>query len=541
MSFKRTFSRIISAALIVTALLPFSACRDSDTDDPDKGKNAAFTSVITGNPATLDPQTCANDSSAQIIYDVFRGLYRITDGGEPVRAMAESEEISADGLVHTYRLVQGVKWYSADGFTAECTAEDFVFGFRRLMDPMLGSARAKEYYCIKNAEKINNGQIGDFSQLGVEATDKYELKITLNEPRSDLNTLLAAAPAMPCNKAFWESTEGQYGLVGECVGSNGGFYVSRWHYDKWTKSGNFAELKRNPENAEIFGICPRCITYMINEDGYERFTAGETDVYRTSDPDEIFRLSGKHADSVYTSSVWGVIFNSRGNFAERDLRIALGGCVSADEGDDIYTPASCIVPDGASAGKAGYRITAGYPERAVYSDSELTERGERAMRALPDGALSGMKLLIPEKTSLRQYAGIFIQRWQKNFGINCTVTELPYDSYLSALSEGSFDAALVRIGAHDAQGFLSAFMSSSAQNYGGADSRKLDDIIIGALTASDDKSAAKYCLEAEQFILDSGFFAPLCFGKEYVFYRRGVSEIGYDPSLGIFCFDNAVK
>ena len=84
-------------------------------------------------------------------------------------------------------------------------------------------------------------------------------------------------------------------------------------------------------------------------------------------------------------------------------------------------------------------------------------------------------------------------------------------------------------------------MSSSAQNYGGADSRKLDDIIIGALTASDDKSAAKYCLEAEQFILDSGFFAPLCFGKEYVFYGRGVSDIGYDPSMGIFCFDNAVK
>lgn len=541
MSFKRTFARIISAALIVTALFPFSACRDSDTDDPDKGKNAAFTSVIVGSPATLDPQTCANDSSAQIISDIFRGLYRITDGGEPVPAMAESEETSADGLVHTYRLVKGVMWYGSGGFTAECTADDFVFAFRRLMDPMLGSERAKEYYCIKNAEKINTGQIGDTSLLGVEATDKYELKITLNEKRSDLNALLAAAPAMPCCRAFWESTEGQYGLVGECIGSNGGFYVSRWHYDKWTKDGNFIELKRNPENAEIFGICPRSITYMINADGYESFTSGDTDVYRTSDPDEIFRLSGKYDASVYTSSVWGVVFNSAGSFAERDLRIALGGCVSADNGDDNYVPASFIVPDGAAVGKADYRGTAGYPERTVYSESELAERGERAMRTLPDGALSGMKLLIPEKTSLRQYAGIFIQRWQKNFGINCTVTELPYDSYLSALCAGSFDAALVRIGGHDACGYLSAFMSSSAQNYGGADSRKLDDIMICALTAGDDESAARYCLEAEQFILDSGYFAPLCCGKEYVFSGRGVSGIGCDPGSGTYIFDSALK
>ncbi|MBQ3841980.1 MAG: peptide ABC transporter substrate-binding protein [Ruminiclostridium sp.] len=540
MIFKRTIAYIMTAAVLLSAVFTFSACRDSDNDNPDKGKNAAFTSVISGSPATLDPQTCTNDSSAQIISDIFLGLYRAGDGGEIVPAMAESSETSEDGLVRTFKLKQGVKWYGSGGFSEECTADDFVFAFRRLMDPALGSEHAKEYYCIKNAEKTHTGQIGDASQLGVEAVSRYELRITLNEPRTDLNELLAAAPAMPCNRKFWEQTEGQYGLVGNCVGSNGGLYVSRWHYDKWTKDGNFVELKRNPENADILGVTARSVTYMINADGYESFMAGMTDVYRTSDPDEIFRLSGKYDANVYRSSVWGVVFNSAGLFAERDLRVALGGCVSADTDNENYTPASCIIPDGTLAGNADYRKTAGYPELAAYSESELTERGERALRELPDGALSGMKLLIPEGTALKQSAGVFIQRWQKSFGINCTITELPYDSYLSALHDGAFDAALIRIGAHDAQGYLSAFMSSSAQNYGGADSRKLDDIITCALTAADDKSAARYCLEAEQFILDSGYFAPLCFGSEYVFLGKGVSDIGYDPSAGVYIFDSAL-
>lgn len=539
--FKRTLSLITAAALLVTAVFSLSSCRDSEDDDPDRGRNAAFTSVISGSPLTLDPQTCVNDSSAQIISDVFRGLYRVTDGGGTIPAMAESEEISDDGLEWTFRLSEGISWYGSGGFTAECTADDFVFAFQRLMDPALGSDRAKEYYCIKNAEKIHTGQIGDRTQLGVEALGKYELRITLTEPRTDLKELLAAAPAMPCSREFWEHTEGQYGLVGDCVGSNGGFYVSRWHYDKWTKDGNFIELKRNPENADILGTAPRSITYLISADAHDSFTAGDTDVYRTSDPDEIFRLSGKYSERVYSSSVWGVVFNSGGLFSDPDLRIALGGYVSAVFSDDIYTPASGIVPDSALVGDKDYRKTSGYPDSASYTETELEERGERAMRALPDGALSGMKLLIPEGTALRQAAGIFIQRWQKAFGINCTVSELPYDEYQSALQNGDFDAALVRIGGSGVGSYLSAFTSASAVNYGGANSRKLDDIISGALTSGSTDSAARYWLEAEQFILDNGYFAPLCFGSEYIFCKNGTEGIGYDPASGIYIFDNALK
>ena len=79
------------------------------------------------------------------------------------------------------------------------------------------------------------------------------------------------------------------------------------------------------------------------------------------------------------------------------------------------------------------------------------------------------------------------------------------------------------------------------KNYGSADSRKFDDIIKSALTARDEASSARYCLEAEQLVLDSGWFVPLCFETEYVFRASGVSGTEYDPASGAYFFAYAVN
>ena len=538
MTFKKITSYITAAALTVTALFSLSSCGGSGSEDGKKGMNGWFTSVIQSSPATLDPQTCTGDVAEQIIANVFRGLYRRDDGGKVVPAMAESVSVSDDGLVYTFGLSENVMWYGKDDFSAECTAEDFVFAFRRLVDPAMRSVRAAEYYCIRNAKEINTGKLTDLTQLGVEATGKYELTITLAEPCSDLASLLAAAPAMPCNSAYYELTEGQYGLVGDCIGSNGYFYVSRWHYDKWVRDGNFIELKRNALNAEALGTAPRGVTFMIGVNGYESFLDGSTDVYCTAAADEITRLSGRYEVRSCPKSVWGIVFNTRGVFESADLRIALGGFADGMSGG-VYSNADVIVPSDASSG--GYRENAGVPDVTQYTDSELIERGTRAVRELGDGALTGMKLLIPEGTALRQGIGAVIQQWQKNFGVYCLIDEQPYADYISALESGSFEAALVRLGGNDALSFVAPFSSSSQKNWGGVSSRKLDDILASAHNAKDSSSAARYLLEAEQLILDSGWFVPFCFETGQIFLASGVGGIVYDPSFEGYIFGHAVK
>jgi oligopeptide transport system substrate-binding protein len=479
-----------------------------------------------------------------VIANVFLGLYRVADGGVTVPGMAQDCTVSDDGLIREFTLREDIQWYGRGSFTAGCTADDVVFAFQRLMSPELESARAKEYYFIKNAEAINTGKIKDLSQLGVEATDKYKLKITLNERRSDLQAMLAAPPAMPCNREYYELTEGQYGLVGDLTGSNGAFYVSRWHYDKWTKNGNFIELKRNPLNAGALGTAPSMVTCNINADACGWFEAGDVQVCRTSDAEKIMRYTGRYGYNTYSTAVWGVIFNTHGVFESSDLRKALAGCVRADFSGDIYTAADRVIPDGIKLGGGGdYRTLAGVPEAEACTESELTARRENALREVQSGRLSGVHILMPEGTSLRQSVGSFIQAWQHEFGIYCMISELPYSEYIAALSSGDFEIALVRLsgGAGGAVSYPAVFSSSSVLNYAGVSSRRLDDLISGVLTAPDDKTAAGYCLEAERLIMDSGWFAPLCFGKEYVFRAQGVENVGYDPFSGTYLFGNAVK
>ena len=523
-------------------MFSLSSCRDSGTeDDAEKLKNKWFTSVISGSPATLDPQTCTGNTAAQVIGNVFRGLYCRTDGGSIIPAMAEECTVSDDGLVYTFKLSENVKWYGKNDFSAECTADDFVFAFERLFNPMLRSENAREYYCIKNAEAIHTGKVKDISMLGVKATGKYELTITLTEPRTDFTEMLSAPPSMPCNREFYERTEGQYGLVGDCVASNGYFYVNRWHYDKWVKDGNFIELKRNGLNAESLDTTARGVTLMINADGYESFLNGTTDLIYTTDPDQIQRLSGRYTSSTYTGGVWGVMFNTRRVFDNSDLRIALGGFVRNEFNDGIYSSAERIVPSDASIGSTLYREAVGDPTRASYSEAELLERGSRAMRGIDDGALSGMKLLIPEGTTLRLSIGSVLQQWQKNFGVYCMISELPYNDYIAAIESGDYDVAMVKLTGCDALSYLFCFSSVSAKNYAGVNSRKLDDILNSVLTSDNDSAAARYCLEAEQFVLDNCWFAPLCFETGYIFCANGVSGVWYDTSCGGMIFGSALK
>ena len=118
MTFKKITAYIAAAALTVTALFSLSSCGGSSSDDGKKGLNGWFTSVVSGSPATLDPQTCTGDDAEQIVANVFRGLYRHDDGGKVVPAMAESVSVSDDGLVYKFKLSENVMWYGKNDFSA---------------------------------------------------------------------------------------------------------------------------------------------------------------------------------------------------------------------------------------------------------------------------------------------------------------------------------------------------------------------------------------------------------------------------------------
>lgn len=103
-------------------------------------------------PEWLDPGRLADSAGSALIFNVMSGLVQIhPESLQPMPDLASRWEISDDGRVYTFTLRDGITW--SDGRLL--TAEDFVWSWRRVVDPKTGSRYASFLYVLQNAEPIN--------------------------------------------------------------------------------------------------------------------------------------------------------------------------------------------------------------------------------------------------------------------------------------------------------------------------------------------------------------------------------------------------
>ncbi len=242
--FRICLSVILSCACLLPLLL-FSACGKDDVHVVYLG--------VPNTAGTFDPQV-ASDTAARIIdRSIFEGLTALDAAGKAVPAAALGWEVSPDGLTYTFRLRPGDKWHLTSnavealegklpaGFSPAVTADDFVFGLRRAVDPAMGAPDAALLANIENAAKILEGQASP-DTLGVSAPDPSTVVIRLVSPQPDLPETLAEPLCMPCCETFFNATGGRYGLLIKYLLSNGPFYLTRFDETSY-------RLARNPDYA----------------------------------------------------------------------------------------------------------------------------------------------------------------------------------------------------------------------------------------------------------------------------------------------------
>ena len=145
-------------------------------------------------------------------------------------ALAESWESSDDGLTWTFHLRKGVKWVDFEGNeVAETTANDFVSAAQYLLNPDNESATANLFYgVINNAEAYFNGEISDFAEVGVKATDDYTLVYTLKEPIPYFESMLTYVCFFPVYGPFLEEMGDSFGTANSAMLYNGSYILSEF-------------------------------------------------------------------------------------------------------------------------------------------------------------------------------------------------------------------------------------------------------------------------------------------------------------------------
>ena len=518
-----------------------TACFDGD------GKNYIFKCDIESNPRTLDPQTAADISGRQLIANIFDGLLRLDKNGNVEEAVAESWQVSEDGLTYSFKLRQDVYWYDGDEFEALCTAHDFVFAFQRLFKPSTKSQVFESLLCIKNADKINKGVITDLSQLGVKADDDFSLTITLEYPNPMFPILLTTAPAMPCNREYYESTGGKYGLYADTVASNGAFYVHSWNYDKWSSDNNNIIMRRNSKNNADESICPYGLNYFIGEaDEYANFLNGQSHVYITSGPEAVSLLEKGYSYSECSNRVWGMLFNTSGTsvFRNEKLRQALAYAIdreSASLDTTCYSRAYNLIPSSIQVGELLYREN--YPEQTalVHNEAMAESAYKSALASIDKNRLNGLTIIMPQDKTLESYLSYITQQWQSKLNFYCNVKVMSQTEFQAALQSGDFDLAFGYInGSYNSpSAYLKCFTGAVSDNYSGYKDSSYNALVTKAERASSDEKSAEYYYEAEKYILDKAVFIPLAYQSEYAFFGEDCSDILYNPFTKAVVFRDA--
>ncbi len=159
-------------------------------------------------------------------------------------ALATEWSVSDDGLVWTFKIREGVKWFNHKGEEyAEVTAQDWVDALKYTFNPDNASHTANiSYSVIKNGEAYYTGEIDDFEQVGVKALDTYTLEYTLEHPVPYFLSMLTYCPFMPANGDFLAEVGDEFGTDHTNVLYNGAYIFSDWkHQDErvYVKNENY--------------------------------------------------------------------------------------------------------------------------------------------------------------------------------------------------------------------------------------------------------------------------------------------------------------
>lgn len=528
---KKRLTACITALLLCIGCLTMTSCKEDD------GKGYVFGYDISSNPGSLDPQYASDKESYLIIGCIFEGLYRTTGDGSVEKAMAESCTVSDDGLTYTFTLKQNRYWTDVNGYNKQVTADDFVFGFQRLFMPETRAPKASEYFCIKNAQKINSGEITDVSQLGVKADGKFGLIIELEYTEPSFEMMLSMPAAMPCNKDYFSAAQGKYGLDAERTPSNGPFYVKTWYYDAWSKNNNNMVLRYCDKYDEHDEVTPLGLNFFVEDDHMTDFSDGTSQSIVLSGSTAKNYLGSDYVYDEYSTAVYGIMMNTKKSIFKSDkLRYAL---LFASDKSTLslpfgYSAADGIVAPSVKNSLGGYRDTAGNRTAVKPDEIKAYSSYQSACENIDKADLHSVNILAVQNRDeeIGESLGGILQQWQAKLGFYCSISYVSESEYDEKIASGDYTLALTRINGdyNRPEAYLRQFTDSGYKYSAMEDTYSA--LLQQATQAKDAKEEYELCVNAEKQLITDGRFIPVAYVTEYFISTKNCEGIIYDPFTG---------
>ena len=503
--------RLFAVAAAGAAILFTTGCGQG-LPDTDEGVATGY--LLFGNgaePKTLDPQRATGVTENKIISALIEGLiaYHPTDDNLPAAGVAESWEANADSSIWTFKLRPDALWSNGD----PVTAQDFVYSYRRMLDPAFTGEYAQMLFLIRNAEEYKMGEIKDFAEVGVIAVDDKTLRLELVGPTPFFLSMLKHYSWFPVHPGTVEAhggpldMSGDWTLVENFVG-NGPFVIDTW------KPNQYLLVRKSPtywdrDTVRLNGI----YFFPVEDDNTEKrmFDSGLLHVTGTVPTNDVPTLRQTQPDIIHIDDYLGTYFFrinvTRPPLDNPKVRLALNLAIDRQAIVDKVTladqkPAYAYVPTGFND----------YPSPQVLGYRPEEARRLMAEAGFPNGeGFPELYLLFNTSEGHRKIAEAVVAMWNENLGINMQLENKEWKVYLDAQSMLDFDISRSGwIGDYmDPITFLEMFTTGNGNNDTGWSNARYDELIAKGFRSTNQEEHFASLLAAEKILLDELPIIPL--------------------------------
>lgn len=529
-----TLKKITAAGLLTASALVLAACGQQKSSQSQSKQVLNWTE--SAQISTQDPSLTTDSTSFQALLNTQEGLYRLDKKQKPQLALAKSAKVTDGGKTYTF-VLRNAKWSNGQAITAN----DFVYSYRRTLNPKTKSSMAFYLYQIVNAEAINAGK-KPVSSLGVKALSKNKLQIKLVRPVSYFKLLLAFPLFFPENQQFIEKVGSKYGTAAKYTISSGPFKLT-----KWTGSNKQFTLVKNQNYWDKKNVKLDKVNETISETSstaYNLYQAGKLDeTYLTGEQVKANKGKSTFYDRL-ASAIQRLELNRKkvkafNNFnIRRALSLAIDRESLAKVLSDGSVAAKGFVPSGMgnnpTTGEAFYKEA--YVKEAVsYNLKEAKKYLAKGYKELGIKSLN-LNLTVSDTDSAKQVGEFLQSKLGELPGVKITVTTLPYTTLISRQSAGNYQLTIKNWQAilGDPINFLDVFEKDSSYNTSGFASSKYDQLLNEAENVYGNKPVQRWkrLVAAEKLLMNEQATIPLIQTAKPQLVQSYVKNVSYNP-LGI--------
>ena len=489
-----SFKLCLISLLCFTLLIP-SCLKKKKSPYTHYKLEESFRYPISSEPPTLDWNKSTDTTSSLVIQNLMEGLTEYDFSKKFVQlrpALAKHWTHSADKKVWTFFLQDPVLW--TDG--TALTAQHFIDGWERLLNPKTGSEYAYFLFSIKNAKAYNQGKIKNFNQVAVKAGDQGELIIELEKGLFYFPYLLTHPSTFPIRKDIIEDKKSLW-TSPENIITLGPYQLSRWDHDKaliLTQNKNYYGQKPSVKKVILY-ITPDETTVM------NLYSSGHLDVavpLLSRDLPFLKKRKDHYQYSILSLYYYGFNITAK-PLKDPRMRKAIVHAVNREEIIQLLNrgnqPLKSWIPQGLFA----YNKNIGLSFNPEKAKKLLKEMGYKESSKLPK-----IQIFYNTTADHKMIAENIQSQLKRNLGLNVELNNQEWKTYLQRLKTKNVE--LFRLGwladYPDPNNFMNLMTSFSDNNHTNWKNKQFDDLILKAMSTEDSPQRQALYDRAQKILLE---------------------------------------